>query len=65
MIMEDAAESIYGKKATSIRQLYVVADQLRGRLQQFAQDCGIASAHPGTEQESFEIHESITLHNRM
>jgi hypothetical protein len=63
--MEDAAEAIYGRKATSVRQLYVVAEEVRARLHQFAQDCGIASAHPGTGQESLELHESMTLHNRM
>ncbi|RGP62686.1 c6 zinc finger domain-containing protein [Fusarium sporotrichioides] len=62
IIMEDAAEAIYGRKSTSIRQLYAVAEELRSRLHQFAQDCGIGSA---TTQESLEIHESITLHNRM
>ncbi|KPA36176.1 c6 zinc finger protein [Fusarium langsethiae] len=62
-IMEDAAENIYGRKATSIRQLYVIAEELRGRLHQFAQDWGIGSAQLATTQEPLDIYESITLHN--
>ncbi|WXC58344.1 hypothetical protein SNK03_004241 [Fusarium graminearum] len=61
--MEDAAEGIYGRKATSIRQLCAVAEELRGRLHQFAQDWGIGSAQLGTTQDPLDIHESMTLHN--
>ncbi|CAF3560025.1 unnamed protein product [Fusarium graminearum] len=61
--MEDAAEGVYGRKATSIRQLYAVAEELRGRLHQFAQDWGIGSAQLGTTQDPLDIHESMTLHN--
>ncbi|KAH7242804.1 hypothetical protein BKA59DRAFT_400407 [Fusarium tricinctum] len=62
-IMEDAAEAIYGRRATSVRQLYVTAEELRGRLDQFAQDWGIASAQSDTGQGFLEMHESMTLHN--
>ncbi|VTO93812.1 unnamed protein product [Fusarium graminearum] len=62
-IMEDAAEGVYGRKATSIRQLFAVAEELRGRLHQFAQDWGIGSAQLGTTQDPLDIHESMTLHN--
>jgi hypothetical protein len=62
--MEDAAEAIYGRRATSVRQLYVTAEELRGRLDQFAQDWGIASAQSDTGQGFLEMHESMTLHNR-
>ncbi|KAF5676564.1 C6 zinc finger domain-containing protein [Fusarium heterosporum] len=62
-IMEDAAEAIYGRKASSIRQLYITAEELRGRLNQYAQDCGIASAQFGTGSGHLEMHESMTLHS--
>ncbi|WZH47155.1 C6 zinc finger domain-containing protein [Fusarium acuminatum] len=62
-IMEDAAEAIYGRRATSVRQLYVTAEELRGRLDQFAQDWCIASAQSDTGQGFLEMHESMTLHN--
>ncbi|KLO86843.1 Uncharacterized protein Y057_4028 [Fusarium fujikuroi] len=47
-IMEDAAEGMYGTRATLLRQLYVTAEELRGRLGQFAQEYGTASAQSGT-----------------
>ncbi|KLP18055.1 putative 1,4-Benzoquinone reductase [Fusarium fujikuroi] len=62
-IMEDAAEGMYGTRATSLRQLYVTAEELRGRLGQFAQEYGIASAQSGTDHGFLETHESMTLHN--
>ncbi|KAF4343796.1 C6 zinc finger domain protein [Fusarium beomiforme] len=62
-IMEDAAESIYGKKSNSLRQLYVTAERLYARLRQFAEEIGIASAHSSREQATLEPHEFITLHN--
>lgn len=46
--MEDAAEGMYGTRATLLRQLYVTAEELRGRLGQFAQEYGTASAQSGT-----------------
>ncbi|KAG8664947.1 uncharacterized protein FPOAC1_012924 [Fusarium poae] len=62
-IMEDAAEAIYGRKATSVRQLYVVAEELRVRLHQFAQDCGIGSPRLDSDQDSLDCHESMALHS--
>ncbi|CVL12539.1 uncharacterized protein FPRN_15167 [Fusarium proliferatum] len=64
-IMEDAAEGMYGTRATSLRQLYVTAEELRGRLGQFAQEYGIASAQSSTDHGFLETHESMTLHNCM
>ncbi|CZR49605.1 uncharacterized protein FPRO_15963 [Fusarium proliferatum ET1] len=64
-IMEDAAEGMYGTRANSLRQLYVMAEELRGRLGQFAREYGIASAQSGTDHGFPETRESMTLHNYM
>ncbi|RGP71231.1 c6 zinc finger domain-containing [Fusarium longipes] len=62
-IMEDAADAIYGRKATSLRQLYIVAEELRVRLYQFAQDCGIGSPRLDSDQDHLDCHESMALHS--
>lgn len=61
--MEDTSNALYGRKADSIRQLYVTAADLHNRLIQFAEENGLASARAGRSQDALEIHESLTLHN--
>ncbi|KAG4259324.1 hypothetical protein FPRO03_13000 [Fusarium proliferatum] len=64
-IMEDAAEGMYGTRATSLGQLYFMAEELRGRPGQFAREYGIVSAQSGTDHGFPETHESMTLHDYM
>ncbi|KAI9168003.1 Zinc finger protein grt1 [Paramyrothecium foliicola] len=58
-IMEDTADLIYGRKTTSLRELYVIAEGLHGRVRQFALDHGIASAYVSRSQSTIGIHEHL------
>ncbi|KFA79463.1 hypothetical protein S40288_09713 [Stachybotrys chartarum IBT 40288] len=62
-IMEDTADSIYVKRADSLRKVYVTAEKLHGRLRLFSETYGIASAHVARPEDAEEAAHVLTLHN--
>lgn len=61
-IMEAANETIYSKKAESLRQLYLTAEKLHGQLRQFAEAHGIGSTNVDRLKDTADAVESLVLH---
>lgn len=61
--MEDTADLIYGRKAASLRELFVTAEGLHSRLRQFAEEHGIASACVSRSLGTTGVHERLTLYS--